>query len=328
MRVATGERVLVTGAAGFIGSHLCRRLDAEGHPVVALDDLSEGSFSTLRDLPGIRFVEADLRDADAVADAARGCAMIFHHGAKRAVLRSMAFPRETTEANVLGTLNVLQAAAAEDSTVIFASSSSVYGDQTVFPLREDAELRPRSPYAASKVAGEVYCSAFWRSHRVRTVSLRYFNVYGPGQDPLNEYAAVVPRFVVACLTGAQPVIFGDGEQARDFTYVDDVVEANLAAARAPERAFGSTFNIGGGEKPTSVREILRIIAELTETEPRPRYESARAGDVRRTEADVSLAEQTFGFMPSVPIREGLRRTVDHLRTASAAEILGGVGSRT
>jgi nucleoside-diphosphate-sugar epimerase len=320
------ERMLVTGAAGFIGSHLCRRLNAEGHQVVALDDLSEGSLDNLRDAAGVRFVEADIRDAEAVAEAARGCTTIFHHGAKRAVPRSMAFPRETTEANVLGTLNVLLAAADEDAVVVFASSSSVYGDQIVFPLHEDMELRPRSPYAASKVAGEVYCSAFWRSHRVRSVSLRYFNVYGPGQDPENEYAAVVPRFVVACLSGAQPVIFGDGEQARDFTYIDDVVEANLAAARASERAFGLTFNIGGGEKPTSVRQLLRIIADLTGTEPRPRYEPAQAGDVRLTEADVSLARRTFGYVPSVPIREGLRRTVDHLRTPSAAEILGGVNS--
>jgi UDP-glucose 4-epimerase len=295
---------------------------------VALDDLSEGSLENLRDAASVRFVDADLRDAEAVAAAARGCTTIFHHGAKRAVPRSMAFPHETTEANVLGTLNVLLAAADEDAVVVFASSSSVYGDQVVFPLHEDMELRPRSPYAASKVAGEVYCSAFWRSHRVRSVSLRYFNVYGPGQDPENEYAAVVPRFVVACLSGAPPMIFGDGEQARDFTYIDDVVEANVAAARAPERAFGRQFNIGGGEKPTSVRQLLRIIADLTETEPRPRYEPARAGDVRLTEADVSLARRTFGYVPSVPIREGIRRTIDHLRTTSGAEILGEVISGT
>ncbi|HEX5937012.1 MAG TPA: SDR family NAD(P)-dependent oxidoreductase [Actinomycetota bacterium] len=322
------ERMLVTGAAGFIGSHLCRRLNAEGHEVVALDDLSEGSLENLRDAAGVRFVQADIRDAEAVADAARGCTTIFHHGAKRAVPRSMALPQETTEANVLGTLNVLLAAADEDAVLVFASSSSVYGDQVVFPLHEDMELRPRSPYAASKVAGEVYCSAFWRSHRVRSVSLRYFNVYGPGQDPENEYAAVVPRFVVACLSGAQPVIFGDGEQARDFTYIDDVVDANLAAARAPERAFGRTFNIGGGERPTSVRQLLRIIADLTQAEPRPRFEPARAGDVHLTEADVSLARRTLGYVPSVPIREGLRRTVDHLRRPSDAEILGGVTSGT
>lgn len=327
-RSDVSERVLVTGAAGFIGAHLCRRLIAEGRHVVAIDDLSDGSLENLRDVPDVRFVQADLRDAVAVAQAAVGCTTIFHHGAKRAVPRSMDFPRETTEANVVGTLNVLLAAADEGAVVVFASSSSVYGDQSIFPLHEDMELRPRSPYAASKVAGEVYCSAFWRSHRVRTVALRYFNVYGPGQSPANEYAAVIPRFIVACLSHGQPVIFGDGEQARDFTYIDDVVEANLAAARAPEQAFGLTFNIGGGEKPTTVHRLLRIIAGLTGIVPRPRYEPARAGDVRLTEADVSLARRVLGYVPSVPIGDGLRRTVDHLRTPSGAEILGGVTSGT
>jgi nucleoside-diphosphate-sugar epimerase len=310
------ERVLVTGAAGFIGSHLCRGLVAEGLDVVGLDDLSDGSLDNLRDVPQIRFVEADLRDAEAVSGAARGCATIYHQGAKRAVPRSMAFPALTTEVNVLGTLNVLLAADAEDATVVSASSSSVYGDQDEFPLREDMELRPRSPYAASKVAGEVYCGAFWRSHGVRSVSLRYFNVYGPGQDPENEYAAVIPRFTVACLNGARPVIFGDGDQARDFTYIDDVVGANLASARAPEQAFGRAFNIGGGEEPTSVNGLLKMIGELTGAAPRPAYEPPRPGDVLLTEADVSLARRLLGYRPSVGIQEGLRRTVEHFRSAA------------
>ena len=312
------ERVLVTGAAGFIGSHLCRRLVGDGLEVVGLDDLSEGSLENLSEVPELRFVEADLRDQDAVADAARGCATIYHQGAKRAVPRSMAFPAETTEVNVQGTLNVLLAAAEERSTVVAASSSSVYGDQDVFPLREAMELRPRSPYAASKVAGEVLCSSFWRSHGVRNVSLRYFNVYGPGQDPKNEYAAVVPRFIVACLTGARPVIFGDGEQARDFTYIEDVVEANLLAARAPDGAWGRAFNIGGGERPTSVNDLLRRIAELTETDPRPENQPVRPGDVLLTEADVTLARRSIAFEPRVGIAEGLRRTVASFREAGEA----------
>jgi UDP-glucose 4-epimerase len=307
------ERVLVTGAAGFIGSHLSRRLVAEGFEVVGLDDLSDGSLDNLRDAPEIRFVQADLRDGAAVMEAARGCTTIFHQGAKRAVPRSMAFPVETTDVNVGGMLNVLLAAREEDATVVAASSSSVYGDQEVFPLDESMELRPRSPYAASKVTGEVYAGSFWRSHGVRSVSLRYFNVYGPGQDPENEYAAVVPRFVVACLTKEAPVIFGDGEQARDFTFIEDVVEANLGAARAAEAAWGRAFNIGGGEAPTSVNELLRRIAELTGAQPEPRFEPMRAGDVRLTEADISLARGLLGFEPRVPIDEGLRRTVESLR---------------
>jgi UDP-glucose 4-epimerase len=307
------DRVLVTGAAGFIGSHLSRRLVAEGFEVVGLDDLSDGSLDNLRDVPEIRFVQADLRDEAAVTEAARGCTTIFHQGAKRAVPRSMAFPVETTDVNVGGMLNVLLAAREEDATVVAASSSSVYGDQEVFPLDESMELRPRSPYAASKVTGEVYAGSFWRSHGVRSVSLRYFNVYGPGQDPENEYAAVVPRFVVACLTEQAPVIFGDGEQARDFTFIEDVVEANLGAARASEAAWGRAFNIGGGEPPTSVNELLRRIAELTEAQPEPRFEPTRAGDVRLTEADITLARELLGFQPRVPIAEGLRRTVESFR---------------
>ncbi|HYY08636.1 MAG TPA: NAD-dependent epimerase/dehydratase family protein [Actinomycetota bacterium] len=314
------DRVLVTGAAGFIGSHLCRRLVAEGHEVVGLDDLSEGSLDNLRNVPEVRFEEADLRERDAVARAARGCATIFHHGAKRAVPRSMAFPVETTEVNVIGTLTVLLAAAEQNSIVVFASSSSVYGDQDVFPLSEGMEPRPRSPYAASKLAGEVTCAAFFRSHGVRTVALRYFNVYGPGQDPENEYAAVIPRFVLARLTGARPIIFGDGEQARDFTYIDDVVEANLAAARATERAFGRAFNIGGGERPTSVSHLLRLIDELTGGGPEPIMEPPRAGDVRLTEADVARAGELLGYRPSVPVREGIRRTVEHFRSSAPTRV--------
>lgn len=317
------ERVLVTGAAGFIGSHLCRGLVAEGYQVVGLDDLSEGSLDNLRDIPEIRFVDADLRDLEAVSGAARGCGTIYHQGAKRAVPRSMAFPAETTEVNVGGTLNVLLAAAGEGAAVVFASSSSAYGDQDVFPLHEGMEPRPRSPYAASKVAGEIYCGAFWRSHGVRSVSLRYFNVYGPGQDPENEYAAVIPRFAVACLTGARSVIFGDGEQARDFTYIDDVVAANLAAARATDRAAARAVNIGGGEAPTSVNHLLRMIGDLTGTSLEPSHEPPRRGDVRLTEADISLARRLLGYHPRVPIAEGLRRTVEHLRQALPVEVGSG-----
>ena len=307
------DRVLVTGAAGFIGSHLCRRLVSEGFEVVGLDDLSEGSIDNLRDVPDVRVVEADLRDEAAVGEAAEGCATIYHQAAKRTVPRSMAFPGETTDVNVRGTLNVLLAARSVNATVVAASSSSVYGDQEIFPLHERMEPRPRSPYAASKLAAEVYCASFWRSHGVPTISLRYFNAYGPGQDPENEYAAVIPRFVVACLTGARPTVYGDGEQARDFTYIDDIVEANLMSSRAPEAAYGSAFNIGGGAEPTSVDRLLRWIGELTRTTPDPRHEPARPGDIRLSHADVSLAREMLGYSPRVPLEEGLRRTVNAFR---------------
>ena len=305
--------MLVTGAAGFIGSHLCRRLVGDGYEVVGLDDLSDGNMDNLADVPDVRFVEADLRDEAAVRVAADGCDVIFHQGAMRSVPRSIAQPERTTDVNVRGTLNVLLAARDARAGVVFASSSSVYGDQESFPLREDMSTLLRSPYAASKLAGEAYCRSWWLSFGVPTVSLRYFNVYGPRQDPANEYAAVVPRFVMACLNGTAPEVHGDGEQSRDFTFIDDVVEANLLAGRAPEEARGRVLNVGGGREPTSVNRILEIIAGLTGATPEPEHTPPREGDVLRTEADVSLARRLIGYEPRVDIDEGLRRTVEWFR---------------
>jgi nucleoside-diphosphate-sugar epimerase len=307
------ERVLVTGAAGFIGSHLCRGLVADGADVVGLDDLSESTGENLQDLPEVRLVQADIRDQAAAADAARGCRAIFHQAAKRSVARSMEEPELTTDVNVRGTLNVLLAARDAGAVVVAASSSSVYGDQTEFPVHEGLTPVPRSPYAASKLALEVYCGAFFRSYGTPAVALRYFNAYGPGQDPESEYAAVVPRFAVACLTGARPEVHGDGEQSRDFTYIDDVVQANLLASRASEAAWGKAFNVGGGGEPTSVNRLLAMIAERVGVEPDPVHTAARPGDIRRSMADVSLAKELLGFTPTVDIAEGIARTVDWFR---------------
>jgi UDP-N-acetylglucosamine/UDP-N-acetyl-alpha-D-glucosaminouronate 4-epimerase len=306
-------RALVTGAAGFIGSHLAGRLVAEGHTVVGLDDLSEGTTANLDRTAGVRFVRADLRDVDAVRSAAMGCDVIFHQGAKRSVPRSILEPELFTDVNVRGTLHVLLAARDVGARVVSASSSSVYGDQQRFPLVESMSPLPRSPYAASKLAGEAYCRAFTLAMGVPTVSLRYFNVYGPGQDPASEYAAVVPRFSLACLTGSRPLVHGDGTQARDFTYIDDVIDANLLAVRADDDAQGRAFNIGGGAEPTTVNDVLRLIADLTGVSPDPIHEPPRDGDVRRTEADLSLARELLGYAPAVGMSQGLARTVEHVR---------------
>lgn len=244
-------RALVTGAAGVIGSHLSRRLIADGVGVVALDDLSDGSLGGLVDVPEVRFVKADVCDEAAVADAARGCDAIFHEAAKRSVPRSMAFPGMTTDVNVRGTLNMLLAARESRAVVVAASSSSVFGDQDTFPLWEDMPPKPRSPYAASKVAGEVDGATLWRSYGVPYIGMRSFNVYRPRRDPESEYAAVIPRFVVAGLTGGVAEVHADGGQARDFGYIGDVLGANPLAARAPEAAYGQALqHQRGGAEPT------------------------------------------------------------------------------
>jgi nucleoside-diphosphate-sugar epimerase len=308
-------RALVTGAAGFIGSHLCRRLVADGCDVVGFDDLSAGRTENLGGLD-VRLIEGDLRDAEAIAAATAGCDVVFHQAAMKSVPRSMAEPRAFTEVNVLGILNVLLGARETGASVVFASSSSVYGDQDRYPVTEAMTPRPRSPYAATKLAGEAYCRAWWEGYGVPTVALRYLNVYGPGQDPASEYASVVPRFIGACLGGTRPVIHGDGEQARDFSFIDDVVEANVLAGRTPDAARGGVFNVGGGRQPTTINELLAIVAEEADARPDPIREPAREGDIRLSHADVSLARSVLGYEPAVDIREGLHRTVAWFRERS------------
>jgi nucleoside-diphosphate-sugar epimerase len=278
--------------------------------VVGLDDLSEGRLDLLADVQEMGFEPADVRDYDAVLRAADGCAVILHHAAAKTVSRSLRDPRRFDETNVRGTLNVLEAAREVGARVIFASSSSVYGDQQRFPVTEESEPRPRSPYAATKLAGEAYCRAWWLSFAVPTIAFRYFNVYGPAQDPASEYAAVVPQFVIACLNDTRPRVHGDGEQARDFTFIDDVVDANLRSLVAPEEAFGRVLNIAGGRPPTSVNRLLQLIGALTGAEPDPIHEAPRPGDIRRSQADIGAARSTIGYVPKVDINDGLRRTVD------------------
>jgi nucleoside-diphosphate-sugar epimerase len=303
---------LVTGGAGFIGSHLVDRLLAQGWRVRVLDDFSSGREANLAHLNGhTEVVRGDLRDGALLARVLGGVEVVFHQGAVPSVPRSVAEPERTNDVNVTGTLSVLETARkAGVRRVVFASSSSAYGDTPVLPKVETMPPCPLSPYALQKYAGERYCQLFHRLYGLETVALRYFNVYGPRQNPKSEYAAVIPRFATACLSGEAPVVYGDGEQTRDFTYVGDAVAANLLAADAP-RAPGEVVNVAGGRR-VSLNELLGEIRTLTKARVAPRYEPGRVGDVRDSLADLSRARELLGFEPRVDLRTGLARTIEHL----------------
>lgn len=314
---------LVTGGAGFIGSHIAEALLRRGARVRVFDNLSTGkreNLKALRERGGRRLeiVAGDLRDLGAVRRAVRGARYVLHQGALPSVARSVRDPVTTHHVNVDGTLHVLVAARdAGVERLVYASSSSVYGDSPRLPKVESQPPSPQSPYAASKLAGEQYCALFNRLYGLRTVALRYFNVFGPGQDPSSQYAAVVPRFVTALLRGRRPVIYGDGRQSRDFTYVSDVVRANLLACRAPARACGQAYNVAGGRR-VSLLDLLCEIARLVGTRPRPRFEARRPGDVRHSLAAVGRARRRLGYQPRMRLREGLRRTLQAFVKAAPA----------
>jgi nucleoside-diphosphate-sugar epimerase len=306
---------LVTGGAGFIGSHLADRLLAEGWRVRLLDDFSSGREANVAHLNGhAELLRGDLRDRTLLGRALAGVEVVFHQGAVPSVPRSVAEPERTNDVNVTGTLGVLEASRkAGVRRVVFASSSSAYGDTPVLPKVETMPPCPLSPYALQKYAGERYCQLFHRLYGLETVALRYFNVYGPRQNPNSEYAAVIPRFATACLAGAAPLVFGDGEQTRDFTFVGDAVAANLLAADAP-RAPGEVTNVAGGRR-VSLNELLREIRALTGARVEARYQPARPGDVRDSLADLSRARELLGYEPQVDLRTGLARTIEHLKSA-------------
>ena len=306
-------RALVTGGAGFIGHHLVRELLGEGWTVAVIDDLSTGDAARLAPFAEqVDFVRGDVRDATAVDEAMSGVDVVFHEAALPSVARSVRDPRLTNEINTTGTIEVMLAAArAGVRRVVYAASSSIYGITPELPRRETQRPDPRSPYAASKLAAEYYLHSLGALHGIETVALRYFNVFGPGQDPESEYAAVVPRFIVACLNGEPPTIHGDGHQTRDFTYIDNVVGANLAAATR-SGVSGLTCNIGCGGR-FSLLELLERIQEVLGLDLAPRFEPARAGDVRHSQADISLAMEQLGYDPAVDFEEGVRRTVEWFR---------------
>jgi UDP-glucose 4-epimerase len=306
-------RVLITGGAGFIGSNLVRALLARGDDVRVLDNFSTGNRGNLGEVGNhVELVEGDLRSYERVHNAVRGVELVFHLGALGSVPRSVQDPLTSGAVNVEGTLNVLLAARDEGiRRVVFASSSSIYGNQPELPLRETMAPDPISPYGVAKLAAERYCVSFTRVyHSFETVVLRYFNVFGPRQDPRSQYAAVVPLFVTAVAAGEEVTIFDDGNQSRDFTYIDNVVAANLLAADAGG-ASGRIFNVSAGA-PATVNELADTIGRLLDKPVERRYLPPRPGDLRDSWADVSEARDALGFEPTVSLEEGLRRTAEFL----------------
>jgi len=303
-------RYLVTGGAGFIGSHLARGLVESGHDVVVLDNLSTGRRENLDGvLDAIRFVEGSITDPETVAACCEGVDCVFHQAALPSVPRSVADPVASNEHNVTGTLRVFWGAHRQGvRRVVYASSSSVYGNTEELPKHEGMKLRPMSPYAVNKAAGELYGAVFNDLYGLSTVGLRYFNVFGPRQDPNSQYAAVVPKFITAFLAGEAPTIHGDGLQSRDFTYIRNVVEANVAAAAAPDSAGGRAYNVALGGRIT-VKDLCGKIRRLTGASVEPRHVDGRAGDVRHSQAAVDLAREHLDYVGSVSLDEGLERTV-------------------
>lgn len=299
---------LVTGGAGFIGSHLVRALLARGDRVRVLDNFSTGSSRNIAGLEGVEVVEGDIRSYHTVREAVEGVQFVLHHAALPSVPRSIRDPITTNDVNVVGTLNVLNASRdAKITRLIYASSSSIYGRNAELPKRETMMPLPISPYAVSKLAGENYCRAFWELYGFETVMLRYFNVFGPRQDPTSQYSAVIPIFIATILKGEPLPVSGDGTQTRDFTYVDNVVQANLAACAAANVA-GRIFNIAGGERH-SVLSLLEALCRIMGREAVPRFQPSRIGDVPHSYACIEEARAVLGYEPTVGFVEGLERTV-------------------
>lgn len=316
-------RVLVTGGAGFIGSHLVDALVRRGDQVVVVDNLFSGREENLAHVHDrIEFVRGDIRDLALMRQVTQGCDFVLHEAALASVPLSVDDPETTTAVNVVGTQNVLMAAReAGVKRVVFAASSAAYGETEQTPQSESLLPAPVSPYAASKVAGELYCRVFSEAYGLQTISLRYFNVFGPRQNPRSHYAAVIPKFITAVLAGEAPVVFGTGRQSRDFIYVGNVVQANLLAMETPGVPAGSVFNVGSGEA-YDLLTLLDVIAEETGARPEPVFAPPRPGDVLRTEASIQAIRSALGYRIQVDFREGLRRTIAWYRNHSATTVSG------
>ena len=309
--------VLVTGGAGFIGSAIVRRALSGGYAVRVLDDLSSGRRQNLAGLEEVTFIEGSILDADALEHAINGCDGVFHLAGQVSVARSIEEPEFTHAVNATGTMRVLQAASRHRvNRVVYSSTCAGYGREALLPNREDAVLAPDSPYGASKVVGELYASAWTTSMGLEVVSLRYFNVFGPRQNPSGGYPAVIPIFIKRLLHSEPISIYGDGEQTRDFVYVDDVAEANFAAFTAPNAA-GRVFNIGTGRRVT-VNHLLEVLQRLVATETQPTHQPGRVGEIRHSVASIERAQNDLGFQVTVDLEEGLRRTVAWHKQQGAA----------
>lgn len=306
-------KVLVTGGAGFIGSHITTRLVEDGHDVRVLDDCSTGKAENLAHIDGrFEWHRADMRDAQACISACDGVEFVFHQAAIPSVPKSIDQPHASHDANMNGTFNLLLACVEKKvRRFVYAASSSAYGDTDVSPKHEGLKTGPLSPYAVQKLAGEHYATAFYHSFGLETISLRYFNVFGPRQDPKSTYAAAIPAFVTAILAGQSPVVYGDGEQTRDFTYIDNVVHGNVLAMRA-KKTKGEAVNVACGGQ-ISINEVIAAINDLLGTNVSPRYVDTRPGDVLHSCADIKLAKKVLGFEPEVMFEEGLRRAIDYYR---------------
>ena len=311
-------RVLVTGGGGFIGSHLAARLVELGHDVRVLDNFATGRRSNIAAIGGgVELIEGDIQSYERAHKAVRGCEIVFHQAALPSVPRSIQDPLTSNATNVIGTLNVLLAARDENvRRVVCASSSSVYGANPELPKHEDMAALPISPYATAKLASEGYCRSFGIGYGLETVALRYFNVFGTRQDPTSQYAAVIPNFITALLADKPVTIFGDGEQSRDFTYIDNVVQANILAMDAPD-VSGKVFNIACGRKVT-LNELIAELQELIGSDVEPIYAPARPGDVPHSLASLDRARAELGYEPEIDLREGLSRTIAHYREQRAA----------
>ncbi len=307
-------RYLVTGGAGFIGSNTVDELVRRGHSVVVLDDLSSGREDNLAEIRNkITFIKGSITDIEVVRKVMHEAEYVLHLGARTSVPRSVKDPLETNKINIEGTLNVLVAAKElKVKRVVFAASSSAYGETPTLPKTEAMQPQPISPYGVTKYVGELYCQTFGRCYGLENVALRYFNIFGPRQDPSSPYSGVLAKFCTAFLEDVQPLVFGDGEQTRDFTYVDNAVQANLAACEAPN-ASGKVFNVGVGGR-VSLNEVLRELAKITGKTLAAKYEPPRDGDIRDSQADISEARETLGYHPQVSFEQGLARTFEWYRS--------------